>query len=547
MSTDREIRCAIYTRTSSRVRLDQQFNSLDAQRASCEQFIKSQAGEGWTALPDRFDDGGSSGGTLERPALQQLLEEVRRGNLDAVVVYKVDRLTRSLADFVGLVSVFEQKDIAFVSVTQCFNTKDPAGRLTLNVLLAFAQFERELVGERIRDKIAASKAKGMWMGGLPPLGYDRPTDGSRALVMNAAEASSVRRIFELYRSTRNILTLQRKLAAEGIRSKPRRSNNGQEIGNKDFSRGALRHLLQNRVYLGETTHKGASHAGRHTPLIDEDLFSEVQSLLSERSRRRTQYFAERGSAWRGKVYDHSGRKMWSVWQIQRGRGYGYFKTPGPRDPSNDAIRRLPVSELDRQIMSRLEALIGEVVRQAPKAALRASLRRVEIGREHLHFVFDRAALAVLGLGDTSDAGIISRLPPGDRLVADTDPGQVGVLAPGRMKLRGGRTWAQHPDRRSAVVARSWDPEGLDQIRHAHRTLVELSRAACAQTEEALVEASIALLAPDLQEAVLNGHLEPAAMRDMKCLEDLPLSWTAQRALFQDGLGGHVERTAAPGD
>ena len=241
-------RCAIYTRKSSDEGLDQQFNSLDAQREACEAYVLSQVGEGWTALAQFYDDGGYSGGSMQRPGLQALLADIARGRVDVVVVYKIDRLTRSLADFARIVEQFDKHEVSFVSVTQAFNTTSSMGRLTLNVLLSFAQFEREVTGERIRDKIAASKAKGMWMGGLPPLGYDPPVDSGRVLVVNEQEAMTVRLIFERYLELGSVHTLVSDLRERGVVSRARQKGDGSPSGGAPFSRGALFHLLKNRIY-----------------------------------------------------------------------------------------------------------------------------------------------------------------------------------------------------------------------------------------------------------------------------------------------------------
>ena len=238
------IRCAIYTRKSHEEGLEQDFNSLDAQREACEAYILSQKQEGWTCLPEMYDDGGLSGATLERPALKRLLADIEAARVDTVVVYKVDRLTRSLGDFAKIVEVFDQYDVTFVSVTQQFNTTTSMGRLTLNMLLSFAQFEREVTGERIRDKIAASKRKGMWMGGLPPLGYDVK---DRKLVINDTEADTVRHIYRRYTDLGSVRTLQAELNRSGIKSKRRLNRYGRVTGGQPLARGALYHLLQNRT------------------------------------------------------------------------------------------------------------------------------------------------------------------------------------------------------------------------------------------------------------------------------------------------------------
>ena len=264
--------------------LEQDFNSLHAQREACEAFIKSQAGEGWRLVKTAYDDGGLSGGTMERPALQRLLADINQGLIDVVVVYKVDRLTRSLADFAKMVEVFDAHGVSFVAVTQQFNTTTSMGRLTLNVLLSFAQFEREVTGERIRDKIAASKQKGMWMGGLVPLGYDVI---DRRLVVNQAEAETVREIFRRYLELGSVRLLMEDLNRRGIRSKVRVAKNGKRSGGNLFFRGALYELLSNPIYIGEIRHKGVRHPGLHEPIIERELWESTQLLLRSHTARRT--------------------------------------------------------------------------------------------------------------------------------------------------------------------------------------------------------------------------------------------------------------------
>ena len=271
------VRCAIYTRKSSEEGLEQEFNSLQAQREACEAFISSQRHEGWVCLPACYADGGFSGATMDRPALQRLLADIAAGRVDIVVVYKIDRLTRSLADFAKIVEILDARTASFVSVTQQFNTTTSMGRLTLNVLLSFAQFEREVIGERIRDKIAASKQKGMWMGGVPPLGY-RVQD--RKLVIVESEAELVRAIFRRYAELGSVRLLKEELKARGIGSKSWTSASGRLRGGKPFSRGALYLILRNRLYRGEIGHKGQSHLGEHTPIIDPPLWDAVQAQLA---------------------------------------------------------------------------------------------------------------------------------------------------------------------------------------------------------------------------------------------------------------------------
>src|SRR5438874_4035500 len=259
------LRCAIYTRKSTEHNLDLAFTSLDAQREACEAYIKSQAHEGWRLIPTRYDDGAFSGASLERPALQQLLADVRAGEIDIVLVYKVDRLTRSLADFAKLIELFGAHRVSFASVTQSFNTSSSMGRLTLNVLLSFAQFERELIGERVRDKIAASKRKGLWVGGPVPLGYAAV---NKKIAAVPAEAEAVRTIFARYLELGSIRTLADDLDHRGIRSKPRQLSNGRVVGGGVFGVGALAHLLKNRFYIGEVVYRGDVHRGKHEPILD---------------------------------------------------------------------------------------------------------------------------------------------------------------------------------------------------------------------------------------------------------------------------------------
>src|ERR1700724_1777627 len=277
------IRCAIYTRKSSEEGLEQEFNSLQAQREACEAFINSQRHEGWVCLPGGYADGGFSGATMDRPALQQLLADITAGRVDIVVGYKIDRLTRSLADFAKIVEILDARGASFVSVTQQFNTTTSMGRLTLNVLLSFAQFEREVIGERIRDKIAASKKKGMWMGGVPPLGY-RAQDGKLIIVQSEAETVSF--IFRRYAELGSVRLLKDELDARSIRSKLRTSAWGRRRGGKPFARGALYLMLQNRIYRGDIVHKEQSHPGEHTPIIDPPLWDAVQAQLASNAAER---------------------------------------------------------------------------------------------------------------------------------------------------------------------------------------------------------------------------------------------------------------------
>ena len=314
-------RCAIYTRKSTEHNLDLEFNSLDAQREACEAYIKSQAHEGWRLVPDRYDDGGLSGASLDRPALQDLLADVGAGKITIVVVYKVDRLTRSLADFAKLVELFDQHGVSFVSITQSFNTTSSMGRLTLNVLLSFAQFEREVIGERVRDKIAASKRKGLWVGGPVPLGY-RCIDKKLEVVPEEAEA--VRTIFTRYLELGSIGALLAELDRRGIRTKVNGRRDGGRSGGIRFGVGSLAHLLKNRFYIGEIIYRGEVHHGEHEPILTRDLFEAVQAKRVANAVAR--HVRLRGSAaiLTGRLFDDRGNRMSPTHANKRGVRYRYY-------------------------------------------------------------------------------------------------------------------------------------------------------------------------------------------------------------------------------
>src|SRR6202166_1444955 len=315
-------RCAIYARKSSEEGLEQAFNSLDAQREACAAFILSQKHEGWTVLPTLYDDGGFSGGTMERPALKRLIADIEEGQIDVVVVYKVDRLTRALADFAKIVDVFDRQGVSFVSVTQQFNTTSSMGRLTLNVLLSFAQFEREVTGERIRDKIAASKKKGMWMGGNVPLGYDA---NERTLVINPAEAETVRRVFALYRELGCVRRVKEAADRLGLRTKCSTTTNGTERGGKPFSRGHLYTLLSNPIYPGHIAHKGELHPGQQAALIDDESWSTVRDrLAANTSHHRRRAKAAEPSLLAGLLVDARGERLTPSHAVKKGRRYRYY-------------------------------------------------------------------------------------------------------------------------------------------------------------------------------------------------------------------------------
>lgn len=342
-----KVRCAIYTRKSSEEGLDMEFNSLDAQREACAAYILSQKPEGWVPVPDRYDDGGISGGTLERPALKRLIADIEFGKVDVVVVYKIDRLSRSLMDFAKLVEVFERRGVTFVSVTQSFNTTTSMGRLTLNILLSFAQFEREVIGERIRDKVAASRRKGMWMGGYVPLGYRVE---NRKLLVNEEEAASVRLIFERFVKLGSIKLLMRELQAANIRSR-----RGYML-----DKGALYKLLNNRVYIGEAVHKGEAFPGEHEAVISMDLWQRVHAIMGESPRTRANQTRMSGpSLLRGLIFSPNGDAMSPSHTRKGDRLYRYYVTQSvlKRGPETCPVRRIPAAEIEAAVIEQLRGVL----------------------------------------------------------------------------------------------------------------------------------------------------------------------------------------------
>ena len=357
----RKIRCAIYTRKSSEEGLEQSFNSLDAQREACAAFILSQKHQGWTASPTRYDDGGFSGGTMDRPALKRLIADIEASRIDVVVVYKVDRLTRALSDFSKLVDIFDRRGVSFVSITQQFNTTTSMGRLTLNVLLSFAQFEREVIGERVRDKIAASKKKGMWMGGMPPLGYDVR---DRKLVVNEEEARVVVDIFRRYLALKSVHALRDELERAGVRSKRRtRRDNGAPYGGQPFSRGALYLILQNQLYRGEMPHKGNAYPGEHAAIVDQTLWDRVQATLAaNRVERAARGRTKRPSLLTGLLFDEAGDRLTPTYAIKKGTRYRYYVSTslltGERK-TQSSCRRIPAGDLERLVIDRLRVFLAD--------------------------------------------------------------------------------------------------------------------------------------------------------------------------------------------
>ncbi|WP_339718534.1 recombinase family protein [uncultured Maritimibacter sp.] len=553
------IRCAIYTRKSSDEGLDQDFNSLDAQHEACAAYIASQRHEGWKMLPARYDDGGISGGTLERPALQRLLEEIDSGRIDMVVVYKIDRLTRSLADFARLVDRLEAAGCSFVSVTQAFNTSSSMGRLTLNVLLSFAQFEREVTAERIRDKIAASKKKGLWMGGNVPLGYDRPPDGAtRVLTVNPEEAGTVRRLFELYADHGCLRRVEDAAGREGIRSKERRNTRGVVTGGKPLSRGQIYHLLRNPLYLGQIRHKDKVWPGQHEAIIDDTLWDRVQNLMqtsSGRSRtRRDDHSRAKGSpplapAWlTGKLRDETGDRLTPTHTTKAGRRLRYYVSnrliSGGTDPTG---WRLPAAALEARV---LDLLIEHLERARNEHRLLARpdpARAGEIGRAISALQHELDGTRGQDAADLVDHGSLTRSEIRITLdlaalaarlgvaVGDLDPALGEVSAPLQIRRRGVET--------KIVVGEALsdpDPHLQAMLIRAHRwtralaagtALAEIARREGHSEAFLRTRAKLAFLSPKIQAAILDGTQPPDLTLTRLVRLPLPLDWQQQeRAL-----------------
>jgi site-specific DNA recombinase len=345
----RKLRCAVYTRKSTEEGLDKEFNSLQAQRESCEAFIVSQRSEGWALVRDPYDDGGFSGGTLERPALKQLLADIEEGLVDVVVVYKIDRLSRSLMDFSKLVEVFDRSAVTFVSVTQSFNTTTSMGRLTLNILLSFAQFEREVIAERVRDKIRASRQKGMWMGGNVPFGYRVE---NRKLLVTEPNATMVRSMFERFVRIGSATVLARELREEGVVAP----------SGKAFDKGALYHLLNNRTYLGLAVHKGTAYPGEHAAIVDQDLWDKVHAILADNARTRSANTrAQTPALLKGLIFGPTGAAMSPTHTRKRNRLYRYYVSQDvlKRGPDACPVGRVPAAEIEAAVIDQVRGVFRQ--------------------------------------------------------------------------------------------------------------------------------------------------------------------------------------------
>ena len=537
--TARTLRCAIYGRVSSDAGLEQDFNSLDAQRESAEAYIRSQAHEGWRLAPERFDDGGFSGGSMDRPALQRLLARIRERRVDIVVVYKVDRLTRSLADFAKLVDLFDAHNVSFVSVTQSFNTTSSMGRLTLNVLLSFAQFEREVTGERIRDKIAASKRKGVWMGGVVPHGYRVE---ARKLHIVEEEAAEVRLIFDLYLAHGSVRAVQRELAARAIRTRKRVLAKGRVLGGVAFANGPISHILRNRHYIGEINHKGRSWPGEHAPIIDRQVFEAAQEKLVGQRRFRLADRAKSHALLSGKLFNAAGERMTPTYALKNGVRYRYYISSAAlqsREMSDSAVHRIPADAIEALAMAALDGASARA--DAPEDGRPASPQAAEsVGASSLLTApggpclwRDRVEAEIERIVVRADAvEIVRRCPEhADPSAGDPDAGDIDASAPdpGR-PLTLTIPWTKPAARRRKEILQP--EESGDKTRRmetdermrllrgvatARQWLDEMIRGACPDIAALAVRAgkterpvrmtlSLAFLDPALIAAAVRGHL-----------------------------------------
>ena len=545
-SATRRLRCAIYTRKSTEEGLDQAFNCLDAQREACAAYVLSQRHEGWHLVPDFYDDGGFTGGNMERPGLKQLLADIRAGRVDVVVVYKVDRLTRSLADFAKIVDVLDEAGASFVSVTQAFNTTNSMGRLTLNVLLSFAQFEREVIAERIRDKVAASKARGMWMGGSVPLGY---TATNKKLVPVPEEAATVVTIMELYLKSANVLDLAEKLRTQGIVSKQRMGRNGELKGGVPFTRGALHHLLSNRTYVGEIVHKRKIYPGEHEAIVDRALFDAVQKRLAARTNAPLEP-GRRGtiSLLAGLIEDDMGRPMSPIHTRNHGKRYRYYASHRG-DGSKAPALRLPAGDLDHAVRSALRAFLSDAqqisqleVDPAQHAILIASFGALDHSLDGMAIAELRKLLqqAELKVAVYRDAIIVhfELAALAEWVGVDLDEHRTISLSIATSQT----TWGHEPrlklDPPAGAPANEPNLVQLVARRFAARdqllpmTHDEVRAMPGTQLRHLERIARLAYLAPDIVKAILDGRQpRQVTARFLSRLGALPLAWSEQRKML----------------
>jgi site-specific DNA recombinase len=532
-------RCAIYTRKSTEYNLELAFNSLDAQREACEAYIKSQAHEGWRLIPGHYDDGAFSGASLDRPALQQLLADVRASKIDIVLVYKVDRLTRSLADFAKLVELFDAHDVSFVSVTQSFNTSSSMGRLTLNVLLSFAQFERELIGERVRDKIAASKRKGIWVGGPVPLGY---AVVDKKVVAVPAEAEAVRTIFSRYLELGSLRVLADDLTRRGIRSKPRKLSNGRSIGGGAFGVGALAYLLKNRFYIGEVVYRGEIHAGGHVPILHRDLFEAAQARLAAQAVQRRCRLRGSPALLTGRIFDELGNRMSPSHTNKGGAHYRYYVSQAVlqnKPPPTASITRVPAPEIEALVITALRNNLQANPTEAQAAPdnerelIEHHIERLTLGPKHIKLQL-RQSIDAAEARNAPDDGSHS-IARGTITIPWTGP--VPAAVKGIIHVPAHNT-PMKPSRREALLtaiakARKW----VEDLTHGHAAprLAAIARREGVVERHARVLVPLAFVSPRIVSALLDGTAPALTVTTLA--RGLPDSWAEQERRVGPGQDG----------
>ncbi|MGZ3293654.1 MAG: recombinase family protein [Xanthobacteraceae bacterium] len=524
-------RCAIYTRKSTDYNLELAFNSLDAQREACEAYIKSQAHEGWRLIPGRYDDGAFSGASLDRPALQQLLADVRAGKIDIVLVYKVDRLTRSLADFAKLIELFDAHCVSFVSVTQSFNTSSSMGRLTLNVLLSFAQFERELIGERVRDKIAASKRKGIWVGGPVPLGYAAV---DKKIVVVAAEAEAVRTIFARYLELGSVRALVQDLDRRGIRSKPRRCSTGRTVGGGRFGVGALAYLLKNRFYIGEVVYRGEVHHGEHEPILDSALFEAVEAKLAAQARARRCRLRGLPAILSGRLFDNRGNRMSPTHANKRGARYRYYVSQAVlqgKPPPPGVVSRVPAAEIEALVVAALRNHLnarggGEGLPDNDRDLLERHLERVTLTPNHLELRLRELVEPTQAHDPVNDG---SSGPPIASVTTMAVPwtSPVPAAVKGIIHVPAHNTPIKASRREALLIAIAKARQWIDDLAHGRAASFALIA-----RREGKVERHIRLLAPlaFVSPRIVSALLDGTASADLtltKLARALPYGWAEQ--------------------
>lgn len=541
--TQRIVRCAIYTRKSSEEGLEQEFNSLDAQYEACSAYIVSQKSEGWKRTPVRYDDGGISGGTLERPALRRLLADIEAGRVDLVVVYKIDRLTRSLMDFSKLVERFDKSNCSFVSVTQAFNTSTSMGRLTLNVLLSFAQFEREVTAERIRDKIAASKKKGMWMGGIPPIGY---ATKDKELIVDPKGAKIVNRIFEIYLEVKCLNRLKREVDKLGYETRPSRPGSFA----RPYSRGHLYNMLCNPIYVGEIRHKEQRFPGRHDGIVDRAIWDRVQILLegnSQTVRGKGRQAGER-SPLTGRLFDETGDRLTPSYTKKNERRIRYFVSNRLLDRSSTRTPdlsgwRLPATQLEEAVAA---AISGALKNAKPtNSADVGTIKRVtqtladmtETGNGRLPDLLDLVSRVSVTPGMLEIELHRDKLASIFEASAKELPiGVASISAPFQRRRRGIETklvYGYEPPKIDAVLLRrvargyAW----WDEIRSGKATLKEIIKREKLSRRFVAIHIDLAFLAPDLVSSIVDGKQPPSLSAQVLRSTHVPPVWDKQRVLI----------------